>query len=151
MILSVLIHKYLCITSGLRISADTNIKISIVYRLLIAVIPGRMIIQGGLNVIYIIFVGVIYGFLRNWVSFKIFKMVPTCPNIITPLIVLIEVVRYLIRPASLILRIIINLTIGHVVIYILSYPFTAVYGLVEIFIYCIQIYIFWTLISIYRK
>jgi len=151
MILSVIIHKYLNIVRSIRVRVERNIKIRIVYRLMIAVLPGRIILQGGLSVAYIILVGVVYGFMRNWVRFKIYKIVPTCPIIIIPVIILIELIRYLIRPISLILRIIINLTIGHIVIYILRYPFTAVYSLIEIFIYCIQVYIFWTLISIYSK
>jgi len=152
LIIIVIIHKYLRVRYDMRIRGlNITISLTIVYRLMIALIPHRLILQGGINIHYIIFIGLIFSFISNYISFKYYKMIPSSPIILIPLIIIIEFVRLLIRPISLILRIVINLTIGHIVMYILIYPLTLVYNLIEIFIYCIQIYIFWTLISIYSK
>ena len=151
-ILSLLAQKY----SGsnnlrLRMNISLNIIVIIIYSLIIAMIPGSLFIQGGVNIWFILLSGLIFTFLRNWSSFKHYKLIPSSPILIIPIIIGIEIIRYLIRPLSLMLRILINLTIGHIVIYILYFPLSIFYNLVEIFIYSIQIYIFWTLVSIYRK
>merc|ERR1712051_68282 len=142
-IIIIIIHKYLRLNYDIKISGlSITISLTIVYSLIIALIPQRLIQQGGINIYYIIFIGLIYRFLSNYKSYKHYKIIPSSPIILIPLIIIIEFVRLIIRPMSLILRIIINLTIGHIVIYILIYPLTLIYNLIEIFIYCIQIYIF---------
>ena len=141
-LLSIVIHKYLRIRYDIGINININIKVTIVFSLILAIIPNRLILQGGLNIYYIFFTGLIFRFVRNYTRYKHYKIIPSSPILIIPLIIIIEFVRYLIRPLSLILRIIINLTIGHIVIYILLYPFSIFYNLIEIFIYSIQIYIF---------
>ena len=150
-IISVLLQKcgILRVSIGIRYM---NVRMmTIMFRLIMAVIPNSMILQGGVNIWYIFYIGLIYRFIRNWSSLKYYKITPSSPILIIPIIIIIEIVRIIIRPISLVLRIIINLTIGHIVIYILPFPLSIFYNLVEIFIYIIQIYIFWTLISIYRK
>jgi len=150
-ILFIVIHKYL---SWLRISGMVicvrHAKRLILFSFMMAIIPYRTIIQGGINIYHLIFIGVVYVTLRNYISYKRYKIIPPSPVYIIPLIVIIEFVRFIIRPLSLILRIRINLSIGHIVIFILVYPFSILYNIIEIFVYRIQIYIFWSLISIYR-
>jgi len=149
--LSVLLQKYYNSKVSMGISININIITTIIFRLIIAVIPNRVILQGGINNWYILFVGIVFRFLGLNTAFNYYKIIPSSPILIIPVIIVIEFIRYIIRPLSLILRIIINLTIGHIVMYLLSFPISIVYNLIEIFIYSIQIYIFWTLISIYRK
>lgn len=42
--------------------------------------------------------------------------VPECPLILVPLIVIIEIISYFVRPFALVLRIIVNLTCGHLLL-----------------------------------
>jgi len=151
-ILRILLQKCVMRTRKIRIRISINYAITvIILRLIIAVIPNRLTIQGGINFWFIIFLGLIFRILRNWSRIRYYKITPPSPVIIIPIIIIIELIRNLIRPISLILRVLINLTIGHIVIYILTFPLSIFYNLVEIFIYSIQIYIFWTLILIYSK
>jgi F-type H+-transporting ATPase subunit a len=43
-------------------------------------------------------------------------LVPDCPLLIVPFIFLVEVVSLLIRPVALVLRLIINMTCGHILL-----------------------------------
>ena len=146
----ILIVLYIII-SKFNLRMNTRVKITIFIRLVISLIPNRLILQGGINVWYICLIGLTYSFISNYMRFNKYKLVPTCPITIIPLIIIIEIVRYLIRPLSLILRILINITIGHIVMYILWYPLSFIYRLIEIWVYAIQMYIFWVLISIYGR
>jgi len=150
-IISILLQKVVECSTWIGISININVMITMIYSLIIAVIPGRLSMQGGMNIWYIVYIGLVFRLLRNFSGLSYYKITPSSPIIMIPIIIIIELIRVIIRPISLILRIIINLTIGHIVIYILPYPLSIFYNLVEIFIYCIQIYIFWTLISIYSK
>lgn len=42
--------------------------------------------------------------------------VPECPLVLVPLIVVIEMISYFVRPFALVLRIIVNLTCGHLLL-----------------------------------
>ena len=151
-IFSILLQK--CLDFNIFISVRANMRYSITTMMIILIIgaiPGRLIIQGGMNIWYILLIGVIFRFIRTWSTLKHYKITPSSPMMMIPVIIIIEFIRTLIRPISLILRILINLSIGHIVIYMLSFPLSIFYNLVEIFIYSIQIYIFWTLILIYSK
>ena len=151
LLISILIQKSVRSKIGIMIIINISIRVVMIYRLLIAAIPNSLIIQGGVNIWFILLTGIIFRFLRNWSAFKYYKIIPTSPIIIIPIIIIIEFIRYMIRPLSLMLRILINLSIGHIVIHILWFPLSILYNLVEIFVYTIQIYIFWTLVSIYSK
>lgn len=65
-ILTVLLQKCMIEQGkiGIRIYMKYAIRV-IMFRLIIAVIPGRLIIQGGINLWFIIFLGLIFNFLRN--------------------------------------------------------------------------------------
>ena len=119
-----------------------SVIITILISIVLALTPYRVVLQGGLNITYILILGIFFRFVRCYRRYKHYKMIPSSPITIIPLIIVIEVVRIIIRPLSLILRILINLTIGHIVIYILQFPINFIYCLIEIFIYIIQIYIF---------
>jgi len=150
-ILLIVIQKYFTWIRSIGIVVCVEqAKRLILLSLIIGIIPYRTIIQGGINIYHLIFIGLVYVMLRNYISYKRYKIIPPSPVYIIPLIVAIEFVRLIIRPLSLILRIGINLSIGHIVIYILIYPFSILYNIIEIFVYIIQIYIFWSLITIYR-
>lgn len=44
------------------------------------------------------------------------RFVPECPLVLVPLIVVIEIISYFVRPFALVLRIMVNLTCGHLLL-----------------------------------
>lgn len=104
-----------------------------------------------------------YYFFKN----SILHLVPRgCPNILSPFIVVIEIIRLIIRPITLRVRISANLLAGHLLIHllvefsfflinfrslnlILSLLILFILNLLEIGVSIIQPYIFCTLLNIY--
>merc|ERR1712154_158193 len=82
-----------------------------------------------------------------------------CPTPLVPFLVLIEAVRSLIRPLTLGVRLMANIRAGHIIIGllraiiassgVLGFAFRVFYATFEVFVACIQAYIFSLLLRIY--
>ena len=82
-----------------------------------------------------------------------------CPPALVPLLVVIETVRRLIRPLTLGVRLMANIRAGHIIMGLLSaivlgtgvlgFRFSVFYSTFEVFVACIQAYIFTLLLSMY--
>nr|ANA11073.1 ATP synthase F0 subunit 6 [Arion rufus] len=111
--------------------------------------------------------GVLFsGFKYNFMS-ALAHLVPTgSPFILIPFLVLIETISILIRPLTLTVRLVANISAGHIVMTLLSnvlsplsmnysfmftYSLSVGYMLFEIFVSLIQAYIFALLMSLYIK
>nr|QWW21161.1 ATP synthase F0 subunit 6 [Arion ater ater] len=111
--------------------------------------------------------GVLFsGFSYNFIS-ALAHLVPTgSPIILIPFLVLIESISVLIRPLTLTVRLVANISAGHIVMtllsnvlcpmsmnytFILTYSLSVGYVLFEIFVSLIQAYIFALLMSLYIK
>jgi len=107
--------------------------------------------------------------LSGWVKFpkeSAAHLTPAgAPNVLIPFLVVIETVRMLIRPLTLTVRIIANISAGHIVMSLLSNCLTSVgvltmlpllrinvgYTMFETFVCFIQAYIFSLLIKLYAE
>merc|ERR1712083_160957 len=82
-----------------------------------------------------------------------------CPSLLVPFLVLIETVRSLIRPLTLGVRLIANISAGHIIIGLLrtiiasagvfGFGLSVFYSTFEVFVACIQAYIFTLLLRMY--
>jgi len=138
----VLTQKYISPKFNVR-SINLNLLLTIfMFLIILSSFPYTLLVMGGVNLGTLLMFGLLFGLTSQYIGFNRFKMLPSSPMIMIPLIIIIEVIRYLIRPLSLILRVAINLSIGHILIYMLIFPFRSVYTLIEFFVYTIQMYIF---------
>jgi F-type H+-transporting ATPase subunit a len=105
----------------------------------------------------------ILGFVKNGMSFLSLFWVSAAPLALRPIIALIEVISYFVRPVSLSIRLVGNIAAGHVVLKVfaafaaitLASPvavlgIVAIYGL-EVLVAGIQAYVFTILICVYLK
>lgn len=101
---------------------------------------------------------IIFSFF-NSLRKSLYHFIPEgTPIPLTFLLFLIELIRNLIRPITLIVRLVANILAGHLLIALLSglifhftlaYPFYIILNLVEIFVSLIQSYIFATILVLY--
>lgn len=111
----------------------------------------------------VVFLGItLIGFIRHGVHFLALFLPEGVPMVLAPMIVLIELFAYLVRPVSLSLRLAANMTAGHIVMKVIAsfvilcgifgvVPFvllTIIVGF-EIFIAILQAYIFAILACVY--
>ena len=98
------------------------------------------------------------GLCFNWKEFLAHLLPTSTPLLLCPLMVLIERVRILIRPVTLAVRLVANITMGHLVLSLIgagsiigigSLAFGA-YVLFEFFVCGLQAYVFTLLVSLYR-
>jgi F-type H+-transporting ATPase subunit a len=54
--------------------------------------------------------------LVNNFELLVSNFVPECPMVLVPFMVVIEMISYFVRPVALVLRIIVNLTCGHLLL-----------------------------------
>jgi len=105
----------------------------------------------------------ILGFVKNGMSFLSLFWVSAAPLALRPVIALIEIISYFVRPVSLSIRLVGNIAAGHVVLKVfagfaavtLASPaavlgIVAIYGL-EVLVAGIQAYVFTILICVYLK
>lgn len=105
----------------------------------------------------------ILGFVKNGMSFLSLFWVSAAPLPLRPVIALIEIISYFVRPVSLSIRLVGNIAAGHVVLKVfagfaaltLASPaavlgIVAIYGL-EVLVAGIQAYVFTILICVYLK
>jgi F-type H+-transporting ATPase subunit a len=112
----------------------------------------------------LVFVGVtVLGFVRNGIGFLSMFWVSSAPLIIRPILALIEVISYFVRPVSHSIRLAGNLMAGHAVIKVIAGfatlavaspvivgAVTALYGL-ELLVACVQAYVFTILTCVYLR
>lgn len=101
---------------------------------------------------------IIFSFI-NSLNKSLYHFIPEgTPIPLTFLLFLIELISNLIRPITLIVRLVANILAGHLLIsllsrlvfrFILAYPFYIILNLVEIFVALIQSYIFATILVLY--
>jgi F-type H+-transporting ATPase subunit a len=109
-----------------------------------------------------VFIGVtVLGFLRHGTHFLSLFLPAGTPWWMAPLMVLIELVSYLARPVSLSIRLAANMLAGHLLLKIVAgfvmvglfgifpFAFLLIFTAFEIFIACLQAYIFTLLACIY--
>ncbi|MGE0251265.1 MAG: F0F1 ATP synthase subunit A [Dongiaceae bacterium] len=102
------------------------------------------------------------GFVRHGLHFFAFFVPPGVPKLLIPLLIPIEIFSYLARPISLSVRLFANMLAGHIVLKIIGafvvmmgfaglVPFIFGVGFVgfEIFVACLQAYIFSVLTCVY--
>jgi len=75
-------------------------------------IIGTMVALSGL----FIWFGTFISLLTTNFEVMLSRFVPECPLILVPLIVVIEIISYFVRPFALVLRIMVNLTCGHLLL-----------------------------------
>ena len=105
----------------------------------------------------------ILGFVKNGMSFLSLFWVSAAPLALRPIIALIEVISYFVRPVSLSIRLVGNIAAGHVVLKVFAgfaaiavaspaaiLGIVAIYGL-EVLVAGIQAYVFTILICVYLK
>lgn len=111
-----------------------------------------------------VFLGVtILGFVRNGIGFLGMFWVSSAPLIIRPILAIIEVISYFVRPVSHSIRLAGNLMAGHAVIKVIAGfatlvvaspvvigAVTALYGL-ELLVACVQAYVFTILTCVYLR
>ena len=111
-----------------------------------------------------VFLGVtILGFVRNGIGFLGMFWVTSAPLAIRPVLALIEVISYFVRPVSHSIRLAGNLMAGHAVIKVIAGfatllvaspvvigAVTALYGL-ELLVACVQAYVFTILTCVYLR
>ncbi|MGO4908514.1 F0F1 ATP synthase subunit A [Pseudorhodobacter sp. W20_MBD10_FR17] len=112
----------------------------------------------------LVFVGVtVLGFVKNGIGFLSMFWVSSAPLIIRPILALIEVISYFVRPVSHSIRLAGNLMAGHAVIKVIAGfatlavaspvivgAVTALYGL-ELLVACVQAYVFTILTCVYLR
>ena len=143
----------LCVVSVLLyISHNYLITVTLLI-LLISLIPYMTYFVGdrALTVVHIIGIAFRVTYIYNTLNYRYYTLLPVRPAVIRPLLVIIEILRRFIKPIRLLLRITINLGVGHIIMYILPPLLSLPYNIIELFIVMIQVYIFYTLLSIYRK
>jgi F-type H+-transporting ATPase subunit a len=111
-----------------------------------------------------VFVGVtVLGFMRKGVGFLSMFWVSSAPLALRPILALIEVISYFVRPVSHSIRLAGNILAGHAVIKVIAgfatlavaSPFVvggvvAIYGL-ELLVACVQAYVFTILTCVYLR
>jgi F-type H+-transporting ATPase subunit a len=112
----------------------------------------------------LVFVGVtVLGFVRNGIGFLGMFWVSSAPLVIRPILALIEVISYFVRPVSHSIRLAGNLMAGHAVIKVIAGfatlavaspvivgAVTAIYAL-ELLVACVQAYVFTILTCVYLR
>lgn len=101
-----------------------------------------------------------FSFKNNWKSFLSHKIPEGSPIPLSIFLFLIELVRELIRPLTLTLRLVGNIVVGHVLLILLFnlichinfiFPIFIVLNIVEVLVSFIQAYIYFTLITMYCR
>lgn len=104
------------------------------------------------------FIIVFFGLVSSFNSFMYHFIPEGAPLFLTFFLFFIELVRNLIRPLTLMVRLVANILAGHLLIILLSqlvflfplaYPLYIVLNLAEIFVSLIQAYIFSTILVLY--
>lgn len=112
----------------------------------------------------LVFVGVtVLGFVKNGIGFLGMFWVSSAPLIIRPILAVIEVISYFVRPVSHSIRLAGNLMAGHAVIKVIAGfatlavaspvivgAVTAIYAL-ELLVACVQAYVFTILTCVYLR
>ena len=110
----------------------------------------------------ILFIGItVLGFVKHGTHFLSLFLPAGTPWWMVPLMILIELVSYMARPVSLSIRLAANMLAGHLLLKIVAgfvmigilgvfpFAFLLIFTGFEIFIACLQAYIFTLLICIY--
>lgn len=137
---------------------------------LLGMIPGSFAVTAQIVVTGTLAVGVflfstVLGFYKHGLHFTHFFVPAGVPTVLMPLVVPIEIVSFLARPISLMVRLFANVTAGHTVIAVMIFftvtlpwyggwlPFSVAVLIsgAEIFIGFIQAYIFTVLTCVYIK
>nr|QDH07389.1 ATP synthase F0 subunit 6 [Microcondylaea bonellii] len=99
---------------------------------------------------------VLSGFCYNWKEFLAHLLPLGTPFILCPLMVLIESVSVLIRPITLAVRLVANITMGHLVLALMgdkligkTSVIVGAYVMFEFFVCGLQAYVFILLVSLY--
>jgi F-type H+-transporting ATPase subunit a len=112
----------------------------------------------------LVFLGVtILGFIRNGIGFLSMFWVTSAPLPVRPILAVIEVISYFVRPVSHSIRLAGNLMAGHAVIKVIAGfatlavaspvvvgAVTAIYAL-ELLVACVQAYVFTILTCVYLR
>ncbi|RUS59904.1 F0F1 ATP synthase subunit A [Pseudorhodobacter sp. E13] len=112
----------------------------------------------------LVFVGVtVLGFVKNGIGFLSMFWVSSAPLVIRPILAVIEVISYFVRPVSHSIRLAGNLMAGHAVIKVIAGfatlavaspvivgAVTAIYAL-ELLVACVQAYVFTILTCVYLR
>lgn len=101
-----------------------------------------------------------FSIINNWKNFVSHKIPEGSPLGLSIFLFLIELVREIIRPLTLTLRLVGNMVVGHVLLILLFklicymnfiFPLFLVLNTVEVLVCFIQAYIYFTLISMYCR
>lgn len=117
-----------------------------------------------LTLAMLVFVGVtVLGFVKNGIGFLGMFWVSSAPLVIRPVLAVIEIISYFVRPVSHSIRLAGNLMAGHAVIKVIAGfatlavaspvivgAVTAIYAL-ELLVACVQAYVFTILTCVYLR
>ena len=140
----------------------------IVFANFLGLIPGSFTSTSHIGVTAVmammVFIGVtVLGFVKNGASFLSLFWISSAPLVLRPILALIEVISYFVRPVSHSIRLAGNMMAGHAVIKVFAafaaiaaisplsvVAITAMYGL-EVLVAFIQAYVFTILTCVYLK
>ena len=131
------------------------------------VIPNMFTVTSHLSVTFalaiIVFISItVTAFINHGLKFCSHFLPEGTPLFLAPLMILIELFAYLVRPVSLSIRLAANMTVGHILLFVISsfiiamgiwgwvpVPLIIVLNLFEIFVAVLQAYIFTILSCVY--
>jgi F-type H+-transporting ATPase subunit a len=124
---------------------------------LVGLVPGRVNLMGTIVSVCGLFVwfGLFMSLLVVNYELILSHFVPECPMVLVPLMIVIEVISYFVRPFALVLRIIVNLTCGHLLLVVRGIcgiignyvPIVLVLGL-ELIVAVVQSFVFCIILSL---